>query len=149
MKRPSDLHITVRALIVHDNQLFMVKHAPDSPYFALPGGGLETGEDITIAVARELHEELNVQADVGRLLIVNDWLNPDQHYLEFFFWIKNAADFRQADRHAASHGKELSAAEFGDPTEKDVVLLPPFLKTEFPDITRLGNDYPTRVFRST
>jgi ADP-ribose pyrophosphatase YjhB (NUDIX family) len=148
MTHPAHFAVTVRALIVDQDELLMVKHDPKFKYYALPGGRLETGEYTTDAVARELMEELAIKADVGNLLFVNDWVGPHDHRLELFFWINNGADFRRANTATASHGFEIADVAFGDPTDPKYHLLPSFLRKKFATIARLGNDYPTELVRS-
>jgi ADP-ribose pyrophosphatase YjhB (NUDIX family) len=148
MTHPANFAVTVRALIVDQDQLLMVKHDPKFKFYALPGGKLETGEYTTDAMERELMEELSIKADVGKLLIVNDWVGPSDHRLELFFWINNGADFRRANTATASHGFEIADVTFGDPTDLKYKLLPSFLREKFESIARLGNDYPTELVRS-
>jgi 8-oxo-dGTP diphosphatase len=148
MSHPANFAVTVRALIVDQGQLLMVKHDPKFNFYALPGGKLEVGEHTTDAMERELFEELSVKADVGKLLIVNDWVGPRDHRVEFFFWIRNSADFRQANTATASHGFEIADVTFGNPTDPKFSLLPSFLREKFNTIARLGEDYPTELVRS-
>jgi 8-oxo-dGTP pyrophosphatase MutT (NUDIX family) len=50
----------VRALVIDDKgRVFLVKHSYVSGWH-LPGGGVEAGETLVEAVARELHEEGNI-----------------------------------------------------------------------------------------
>ena len=50
----------VRALVIDaDGRIFLVKHSYVSGWH-LPGGGVEVGETLAQAVARELHEEGNI-----------------------------------------------------------------------------------------
>jgi ADP-ribose pyrophosphatase YjhB (NUDIX family) len=51
----------VRALVIDDaGRIFLVKHSYVSGWH-LPGGGVEAGETLTEALARELREEGNIQ----------------------------------------------------------------------------------------
>jgi ADP-ribose pyrophosphatase YjhB (NUDIX family) len=141
--------VTVRALIIDQGELFVVKHSPAFDFFALPGGKLEVGEYVTDALERELFEELGVKAQIGHLMIINDWVSPDDHRVEFFFWIRNAADYRHAQRDKATHAFEIVDALFTDPAKGEVKILPSFLSERFADMVRLGEGFPTELIRST
>jgi 8-oxo-dGTP pyrophosphatase MutT (NUDIX family) len=61
----------VRALLITpDGDLLTIQRIRpgQDPYWVLPGGGIEPGEDLEAALARELHEEIAATADVHSLL---------------------------------------------------------------------------------
>ncbi|NLL01838.1 MAG: NUDIX domain-containing protein [Mollicutes bacterium] len=64
-----DKRISSRAIIIENDQLLAffrrkVKDGITKEYYAIPGGGLETGESINDNVKRELKEELNVDINI-------------------------------------------------------------------------------------
>ena len=73
---------TTRALIIHEDQLLVVRHAnAHSTHYALPGGKLEWDESLIEGLQREIHEELNVEANIDSLALVHEFvyeleLNP-------------------------------------------------------------------------
>lgn len=128
--------ITVRAIIYKNGQLLAVQHKANDGngknFWCTPGGGLEDGESLMDGVAREVKEELGIDAQVGSLLFVQQYRQtPDDTYdydefLEFFFLIENSDDFAAIDLHATSHGDaEISQVEFID--LKTVTFLPKFI----------------------
>ncbi len=148
MKTQPTFAVTVRAIIVDKGELFMVKHKPTHTYHALPGGRLEAGETLRDGLVRELIEETTIRPEVGPLLFINEWISLANHRVEFFFWIRNAADYHQANPAAASHGFEIAEAVFGNATDPKYGLLPSFLPQRFPHILELGEHYPTEMVQS-
>ena len=62
------LTVGVRALVVDaEGRVFLVKHSYVSGWH-LPGGGVETGETLMMALARELREEGNIELIVAPTL---------------------------------------------------------------------------------
>src|ERR1022692_3011607 len=72
---PGAMTDRVRALLItpDDDLLTIQRIRPgQDPYWVLPGGGVETGEDLETALARELREEIAATADVHSLLHILD-----------------------------------------------------------------------------
>ncbi len=125
--------ITVRGIIYKDGKIFAVKHKDHAgsakEFWCTPGGGLDDGEALEDGIRRELKEETGVDAQVGRLLFIQQFSKtPDashgfDEFLEFFFQITNPDDFEMIDLTSTTHGDaEISAYDFVDPTA--VIFLP-------------------------
>lgn len=57
-----------RAVVLDENDLVGLLHVTEKNYYKLPGGGVEAGENLQTALARECVEELGVQLAVGEEL---------------------------------------------------------------------------------
>lgn len=53
--------VAARVLVMQNNKVLMVKEVTDA-WWALPGGGIDHGESIELALVREIEEELGVPA---------------------------------------------------------------------------------------
>ncbi|MBQ9790521.1 MAG: NUDIX domain-containing protein [Clostridia bacterium] len=76
------MRISSRAIIVEDGKLLAmfrrkIKNGEVKEYFAIPGGGLESGETLEQNVVRELKEEMNVDIKILGYLGSR---NNEEHY---------------------------------------------------------------------
>jgi 8-oxo-dGTP diphosphatase len=78
-------------LIVHEEKLLVV-HTHSTGLYAFPGGGIELGEPLTEALAREVREETGITVRMGELACVKEdffYYNPGDeayHAYLFFYW---------------------------------------------------------------
>lgn len=135
--------VRCRAIILHEGKLLVVRHPHDTSYAALPGGNLEWGEDPHTCIVRELVEELGVSPEVGRLLYVHTYVDRfGAQSIEFFFEVKNGADYLGCGERERSHAHELASLEWIAPAD-GVTLKPEALATDFAagtllsDVTRI------------
>ena len=80
--------IRVAAIIRQGDSVLAVRHTKgDKSYWLLPGGGVDYGETLTEALKRELHEEANLDVEVGDLVLANDSIAPDgsRHVVNLYF----------------------------------------------------------------
>lgn len=76
------------AVVLHGDRLLIHRMEHDD-FWSLPGGRVEFGEPAAAALARELREELGVEANVGRLLwLVENFFalgGRQRHEVGFYF----------------------------------------------------------------
>ena len=71
-----------------DNRLLMVRHrgiGVTDTFWCPPGGGIQFGETAHLALEREFLEETGLTVKTGRLLFVNEFMQPPLHAMELFF----------------------------------------------------------------
>lgn len=123
--------INVRGIIYQDGKVFaqqLKNNEHDYEFWCTPGGGLDDGEDLAAGLHREMIEETGIAPKIGRLLFVQQYREDDREFLEFFFHIENADDYKTIDLSSTSHGDiEIEHCEFIDPTQQNI--LPASLQT--------------------
>lgn len=134
------------ALILSGDKLLIARDE-HAEYFYLPGGKVRLNESTQDAIKRELSEELNIQAEIGRLVWVteNFFLEDvsQERYHEIAFYY--LADISKTD--LLKRGVSFTMMEDGYPfyfewvaidQVKDLYIYPDFLKnriTHLPDTT--------------
>lgn len=149
MEHYAKRRINVRAIIYKNGKLLAVRHKHGdiiSPYYAVPGGGLDPHESLVDGLVRELREETGVTAVIGRLLFIKQFLSKRAGYneeLEFFFAVNNPDDFTSINLARTSHGaEELAVCEFINPQQ--ALIHPEFLQSV--DIAAyITGDHPTLI----
>lgn len=84
------------ALIIHDDQLLVIKH-DDFDCFYTIGGGVNVNETSVDAVIREVREETGYLLSVDRLAYIQERFykssNTHHHEVVFFYLMKSADEF--------------------------------------------------------
>lgn len=92
------------------------------------------GETIEQGIIRELTEETGIAPLLGKILFINQFIDTNNHRIEFFLHITNDADYVNFDPLAATHAHEVSEFHFGDPTDPIYDIRPSWLAQRFQDI---------------
>ena len=81
--------LIVVAAVIIDGAKVLVTQRPEGSHLAgmweFPGGKVEPDEDPRVALARELREELGVEADVGDVVEVTFHRYPNKNVLLIFY----------------------------------------------------------------
>ncbi len=71
----------VRAAIVRADAILVVEFVDESGlHYNLPGGGVDPGESVHMALHREVQEEAAAEIDIGRLLLLYEYYPPALDY---------------------------------------------------------------------
>ena len=139
--------ISAGAIVERDGRLLMVHHVRPGRYdfWVAPGGGVKGEESYEEAAAREVWEETGLRVEVGRLVYIEDLVNPECRYVKFWFLaqlIGGAFDFSHPEA-KLEHVVEASWLEPSQFAGKQVYpeLLHSRYATDrqagFPDVVRL------------
>lgn len=140
MELKNQVIIKCRGIIVNDEKLLVAKHHKNDMYYAFLGGKLELPESPIECVEREIFEELGVKPEIGKLLYVNNYSDneekKDTNFFEFFFEIKNGADYLNIEKLNGTHRNELLDILWVG-KEENLNILPKKVFQDFKDDTLL------------
>lgn len=89
--RKEHIVTSVVAVIVDDHERVLLTKRSIPPFQAMwvmPGGKIELGEPIAVALQREVEEEVGLAVEVGRLIDVFEHVTPGEencHYIILFY----------------------------------------------------------------
>lgn len=104
----SNFILRIRALIVHDGKLLVMRNSAND-FYCLPGGKLELGETVHEGLKREITEELGIAPQIGRLIFTNSYMekNGDQS-VELIFEVTNTEDYLDEKKLKGTHSFEFN-----------------------------------------
>lgn len=86
---PESFHrVTVKALVVKDDKILLIKESPElSGEWELPGGGLDFGEEIHEGLKREVEEEMGVKVKSieDRPMYVWTWRFENKRGMDWYY----------------------------------------------------------------
>ncbi len=118
MKRmyPDQPVVGVGAVIIKDGKIALIKRGnePAKGKWAIPGGLVELGENLQIAVIRETKEEVNLDVDNPALIDVVDQIDrDDQDKIKYHYVIVDyLVHVKSGNIQAASDAEELQMVPF-------------------------------------
>lgn len=144
--------VRVAGLARDGDRLLFVRHQKSEvPYFLLPGGGVDFGEDLHLALRREIREELSCSCLVGRLLQLGETIDPagSRHILQVVFQIRLEPEEIYLGRDPAVRGWEwLTKEEIGQrviyPAGQDFLIR--YLEKPAPEFEARNGEDTYRLF---
>lgn len=125
--------VAARAFVINpDDRLLLVAHDP-AAFWYTPGGHVAQEESLVDCAKREIHEETGVDAEIGRLVIVEELIDPEtrEHKIECCFLATTKQ--RGLDSNWTDTGGPIKTARFF--SQQEILSLPAvypeFLRAEF------------------
>ena len=131
-----------RAVIIHDDQIMLVRNR-NANFWYPPGGGWEfEGESLPECAKREVKEETNYDVTIDRMLWLSEFREKDMVYLESF-WLGtlNSNSHEAHHQHSDSdpNGAVAEVRWFSEEELADLTVFPASLK-RFSEINLAGPD---------
>ena len=119
----SRAYVAAGMLFFNDAGQVLLVQPTYKDHWDIPGGYVETGETPAQAAAREVHEELGIEATVGPLLVA-DWApQPEEGDKLLFIFDGGTLTTERIDA-IRLQTDELASYAFRDPTDAVTVLIP-------------------------
>lgn len=140
------------AILIHGSAV-LGEEAPygdGTPFYCLPGGHVEFGEDLASALSREIDEEAGLNVEVDKLVYVHEHFyrhrGVDSHEIGFYFLVDLSSEFPAPDGQGYIPHRESHLRMRLLPLDdlRRVSLLPAFLADLLPIDARDSFSHPTR-----
>ena len=94
----------VAAIIIKDGEVFATQrgYGEWKGWWEFPGGKVEEGECLHLALVREIREELDAEISVGGLLETVEWDYPDFHLTMHCFVCSLTSESMRLNEHEAA-----------------------------------------------
>ncbi|MCS6983129.1 MAG: NUDIX domain-containing protein [Candidatus Absconditabacterales bacterium] len=117
--------ISMRAVILRDDKVLVVKLRPTDEWYCFPGGKMERGEWSFQTVVREIEEELGVRLSVQGIVASNEFETKGKRGFELFFLMQDdqSIDYVQTAK-TASYGFELADIRWVSIEDPEVTVYP-------------------------
>ena len=119
----SRAYVAAGMLFVNDAGQVLLVQPTYKDHWDIPGGYVETGETPAQAAAREVHEELGIEATVGPLLVA-DWAPQPEEGDKLLFVFDGGTLTAERISAIRLQADELVFCAFRDPAEAVTVLIP-------------------------
>ena len=125
--------ISAGALVEREGKLLLVRSVVPGKYdfWVAPGGGVKQGESLEEAAAREIWEEAGLRAQVGKLLYIEEFENPECRFIKFWFAAEVAAGETNVSHPEAMAEHIVEAAWFKPAELKDKVSFPALIQSRY------------------
>ena len=131
-----------RVVIIHDDQIMLVRNR-NANFWYPPGGGWEfEGESLPECAKREVKEETNYDVTIDRMLWLSEFREKDMVYLESFWLGTLNSNSHEAHRQHSDSDPNGAVAEvrwFSEEELVDLTVFPASLK-RFSEINLAGPD---------
>ena len=116
--------------IISDKDLVLAMQTKDANVWQLPGGQVPAHESAETALARLVHEQTGVTAQLGQLAFVVQTRRKNVEHIELYFYVTNSGSFsKNALLAAVKNSKTVDELRFINPA-KTTDLKPDFLQHE-------------------
>ena len=139
--------ISAGAIVKHEGRVLMVRHVVPGKYdfWVAPGGGIKGSESYEEAAAREVLEETGLMVNVGRLLYIEDLVNPECRFVKFWFEAQLVGGALDAS-HPEAAAEHITEAAWLHPKElQGKVVFPTVLSEWAVGNNEVGSQAPVRL----
>jgi ADP-ribose pyrophosphatase YjhB (NUDIX family) len=135
--QPKVTKVAVSAIIRSHGQILIGQRAKD-PYrekYTFPGGKIDFLEPLSIALAREVHEEtgLSINTLATKQLVTSEWIDPvdEIHYIDVLFEVTDFDGEPKA-------GSDMASLQFVDAGHLADYNLAPYTYKTISDLIKIG-----------